>query len=219
MIPIGDENGGRRRLPFVTVALIAANAVAFYLEILGGEPFVLNWAFVPQRFSADPSADSATLFTAMFLHAGWMHLGGNMLYLWIFGDNVENRFGHFQFIMFYLASGLAATFSQYAVDVSSAIPNVGASGAIAGVLGAYLLMFPRAQVSVLVGPRVVAVPAYFILGTWIVMQLVAGYGAIADTMQTEEAEQGGIAYAAHVGGFAAGLVIAIGLGGLRRPQA
>ena len=221
MFPIGDDNSGRHRFPFVTLGLIVVNAAVFYLELMGGEAFVVQWAFVPQRFSADPSGESATLFSAMFLHAGWMHLAGNMLYLYIFGDNVENRFGPFLFLIFYLAAGLAATFSQYAVNTQSAIPNVGASGAIAGVLGAYLLMFPKAQVNVLIGPRLLPLPAFAVLGLWIVMQFVAGYGAIAETEMTkhvEEPEQGGVAYMAHIGGFFAGMLLAIGLGGLRRPK-
>lgn len=224
MFPIGDVNDERHRFPFVTLGLIVINAAVFYLELMGGEAFVVQWAFVPARFSADPSGDAATLFSAMFLHAGWMHLAGNMLYLYIFGDNVENRLGPFMFLIFYLASGLVATFSQYAVNTASAIPNVGASGAIAGVLGAYLLMFPKAQVNVLVGSRLLPLPAFLVLGLWIVMQLVAGVGAITETDLTkhvEEPEQGGIAYMAHIGGFVAGLVFAVGLGGLRRakPQA
>lgn len=221
MFPIGDDNSGQHRFPFVTIGLIIANAAVFYLELMGGEPFILKWAFVPGEFTADPSGESATLFSAMFLHAGWVHLGGNMLYLYVFGDNVENRLGPFMFLIFYLACGLVATFSQYAVNIGSAIPNVGASGAIAGVLGAYLLMFPKSQVNVLVGPRLLALPAFAVLGLWIVMQFVAGYGAITApdlTKHVEEPEQGGVAYMAHIGGFMAGLVFAIGLGGLRRPK-
>jgi membrane associated rhomboid family serine protease len=138
-----------------------------------------------------------------------------MLYLWIFGDNVEDRFGRVRFLLFYLAAGLAATFAQFAVNPASAIPNVGASGAIAGVLGAYLLMFPRARVNVLLGRQMVAMPAFIVLGFWVVLQLVSGVGSIADTAQTE---QGGVAYMAHVGGFAAGLVLGVLFGGLRRPD-
>jgi membrane associated rhomboid family serine protease len=150
----------------------------------------------------------------MFMHGGWMHLGGNMLYLWIFGDNVEDRFGSVRFLLFYLAAGLVATFAQYAVNPASAIPNVGASGAIAGVLGAYLLMFPKARVNVLLGRQVVAMPAFIVLGFWVALQLVSGVGSIADTAQTE---QGGVAYMAHVGGFIAGLFLGVAMGGLRKP--
>jgi membrane associated rhomboid family serine protease len=212
LVPIGDDNSARRRFPFVTIALIAANAVAFYLELMGGEAFILRWAFVPARFAEDPTGEAATLLTAMFMHGGWMHLAGNMLYLWVFGDNVEDRFGRFRFLLFYLVAGFVATFSQYAIDPASAIPNVGASGAISGVLGAYLLLFPKMRVHILLGQQVAPVPAFVALGSWFAMQLVSGFGAIAATGQTEE---GGIAYAAHVGGFIAGLLLAGAMGGLR----
>src|SRR5690349_10254174 len=131
MFPIGDDNSARRRTPVVTLALIAINIAVFLLELQRGDAFITEWAFIPARFSNDPSVDLVTLFSAMFMHGGWMHLAGNMLYLWIFGDNVEDRFGHIRFLLFYLAAGLAATFAQYAVNPASAIPNVGASGAIA----------------------------------------------------------------------------------------
>lgn len=214
MFPIGDDNSARRSTPIVTFALIAINIGVFLLELQRGDAFITEWAFIPARFSNDPSADTVTLLSAMFMHGGWMHLGGNMLYLWIFGDNVEDRFGSVRFLLFYLASGLAATFAQYAVNPASAIPNVGASGAIAGVLGAYLLMFPKARVNVLLGRQVVAMPAFIVLGFWIALQLFSGVGSIADTAQTE---QGGVAYMAHVGGFIAGLFLGVAMGGLRKP--
>ena len=141
----------------------------------------------------------------MFMHGGWLHLFGNMLYLWIFGDNIEDEFGHFKFLAFYLLCGIAATLAQYYVSTRSGVPNVGASGAIAGVLAAYLLMFPGARVNVLVYNQVVAMPAMIVLGLWIVLQLVSGVGSIAATSQT--ADQGGVAYMAHVGGFVAGLAL------------
>jgi membrane associated rhomboid family serine protease len=215
MFPIGDDNSVRRATPVVTIVLIAINVLVFLLELQRGNAFIEEWAFVPGRFTENPSADAVTLLSAMFMHGGWMHLGGNMLYLWIFGDNVEDRFGPVRFLLFYLAAGLAATFAQYYVNPASAIPNVGASGAIAGVLGAYLLMFPKARVDVLLGRQVVAMPAFIVLGFWVVLQLVSGVGSIADTAQTE---QGGVAYMAHVGGFVAGLVLGVVLGGLRRPD-
>ena len=112
MFPIGDDNSGERTFPVVTYALIALNVLFFFVELSGGDPFVKQWAFVPSRFLANPSADFPTLFTSMFMHAGWVHLGGNMLYLWIFGDNVEDRLGHGTFTVFYLLCGLAATFAQ-----------------------------------------------------------------------------------------------------------
>jgi len=215
MFPIGDDNSARRVQPIVTYVLIAINVLVFLLELQNGDGFIQQWAFIPARFQANPSADAPTVLSAMFMHGGWMHLGGNMLYLWIFGDNVEDRFGHVRFLLFYLAAGLAATFAQYSVNPASTIPNVGASGAIAGVLGSYILMFPKARVDVLFGRSVVAMPAFIVLGLWIVLQLVSGVGSIADTAQTE---QGGVAYMAHVGGFIAGLALAVVFGGLRRPS-
>ena len=212
MFPIGDDNSARRTFPVVTVTLIAINVAVFFLELQRGESFIRDWAFIPARFSESPSADAVTLLSAMFMHGGWLHLGGNMLYLWIFGDNVEDRFGSVRFLLFYLAAGFAATFAQFAVNPGSAIPNVGASGAIAGVLGAYLLMFPRARVDVLLGRQVVAMPAFLVLGFWVVLQLVSGVGSIADTAQTE---RGGVAYMAHVGGFVAGLALTVVMGGRR----
>ena len=204
MFPIGDDNTSRRIVPVVTYVLIAINVVVFLLELQNGEPFIKEWAFVPARFSQEPTADLTTVFTAMFMHGSWLHLGGNMLYLWIFGDNVEDRFGHLKFLLFYLAAGIAATFAQYAAMPGSTVPNVGASGAIAGVLGAYILMFPHARVNVLLGRQVVAMPALIVLGFWIVLQLFSGVGQIAYT----DADVGGVAYMAHVGGFVAGFLMA-----------
>lgn len=215
MFPIGDDNSTRRTTPIVTFALIAINVAVFLLQLQGGDEMIRQWAFIPARFREDPSGDAVTLFSAMFMHGGWMHLGGNMLYLWIFGDNVEDRFGPVKFLLFYLVCGVAATFAQYWVNPNSAIPNVGASGAIAGVLGAYLLMFPKARVNVLLGRQVVAMPAFIVLGLWIALQLFSGVGSIADTAQTD---RGGVAFMAHVGGFFAGVVLGALLGGLRRPD-
>jgi membrane associated rhomboid family serine protease len=213
MFPIGDDNSTRRTLPLVTYALIALNVLFFFVELSGGDAFVEKWAFVPGRFLANPLGDSLTLFTAMFMHAGWVHLGGNMLYLWIFGDNVEDRFGHRNFIVFYLLCGIAATFAQLAFSAGSNVPNLGASGAIAGVLGAYLLLFPQARVKVLLGGRVTPMPALVVIGLWIVLQFFSGIGSIADTAQT-----GGVAYMAHIGGFIAGFVLALFLRGKSTPR-
>jgi membrane associated rhomboid family serine protease len=184
--------------------LIAINVAVFLLELSAGDAFIEKWAFVPVRFNSEPMANAATVISAMFMHGGWLHLGGNMLYLWIFGDNVEDRLGPVRFTIFYFLAGIAATFAQFMVNPGSPIPNVGASGAIAGVLGAYLLMFPQARVDVLLGRQVVAMPAFIVLGFWVVLQMVSGVGSIADTAQTE---QGGIAYMAHVGGFVAGILL------------
>ena len=150
----------------------------------------------------------------MFMHAGWVHLGGNMLYLWIFGDNVEDRFGHLRFIIFYLLCGLAATFAQLAFSIGSNVPNLGASGAIAGVLGAYILLFPKGKVRVLQGQQVIQVPALIVIGIWIVLQFFSGIGSIANAGQT-----GGVAYIAHIGGFLAGFVLTFLFRGSRGARA
>ena len=213
MFPIGDDNTARRTVPVVTYALIALNLLFFFVELSGGEPFIEKWAFVPRRFLANPAGDFPTLFTSMFMHAGWLHLGGNMLYLWIFGDNVEDSFGHVKYIIFYLLCGLAATFAQLVFSVSSNVPNLGASGAIAGVLGAYIVLFPRGQVRVLQGQTVIPVPALIVIGLWIVLQFFSGIGSIAS------AEQGGVAYMAHIGGFVAGLVLSFLFRGRRGAEA
>ena len=184
MFPIGDDNSARRTFPVVTYVLIALNVLFFFVELSGGDPFIEKWAFVPARFLADPGAGLLTLFTAMFMHAGWVHLAGNMLYLWIFGDNVEDRFGHLKFIIFYLLCGLAATFAQLAFSAGSNVPNLGASGAM------------------LMGNRVMPMPALIVIGLWIVLQFFSGIGSISNTADT-----GGVAYMAHIGGFVAGLVL------------
>ncbi len=202
MFPIGDDNSARRTVPLVTYALIALNVLFFFVELSGGDAFIGKWAFVPSRFLANPGGDFLTLFTSMFMHAGWVHLGGNMLYLWIFGDNVEDRFGHVPFTIFYLLCGLAATFAQLAFSTGSNVPNLGASGAIAGVLGAYILLFPQGMVRVLQGQQVIQVPALIMIGGWIVLQFFSGIGSIANTADT-----GGVAYMAHIGGFIAGIVL------------
>jgi len=204
MLPTGDDNSSRRTTPIVTYILIALNVLFFVVELSGGDAFITQWAFVPNRFLANPATDFPTLFTSMFMHAGLLHIGGNMLYLWIFGDNVEDRFGHVKFSIFYLLCGLAATAAQLVFSLDSNIPNLGASGAIAGVLGAYVLLFPKAKVSVLQGQRVVPVPALIVIGLWFVLQLFSGIGSIASTSDT-----GGVAYMAHIGGFVAGLVLAL----------
>lgn len=210
MFPIGDDDSAERTVPVVTYALIALNVLVFFLELSGGEPFIERWSVVPRRLTQNPGGDFITVFTSMFMHGGWLHLAGNMLYLWIFGDNVEDRFGHAKFTLFYLICGIAATFAQVAVSAGSNIPNLGASGAIAGVLGAYLILFPRGQVRVLMGRGVVPMPALVVIGMWIVLQFINGVGSI-----TQSAETGGVAYMAHIGGFVAGLALTFLFGGRR----
>ena len=214
MLPIGDDDSARRTVPLVTYALIALNVLFFIVELSGGEAFIEKWAFVPSRFLANPFGDFLTLFTGMFMHVGWLHLGSNMLYLWIFGDNVEDRFGHVKFIIFYMLCGLAAFLAQLAFIPGSTLPNLGASGAIAGVLGAYILLFPQGKIKVLLGQQVIQVSALIVIGLWIVLQLFSGIGSIAATTQT-----GGVAFIAHIGGFLAGILLALLFRGSRGAQA
>jgi len=202
MFPIGDDDSTRRTVPLVTYVLIALNLLFFFVELSGGDPFIEHWSVVPRRLVANPGADFPTIFTSMFMHAGWLHLGGNMLYLWIFGDNVEDSFGHLKFLIFYLVCGIAATLAQLVFSLNSDVPNLGASGAIAGVLGAYIILFPRGQVRVLMGRGVIPMPALVVIGLWIVLQLVSGIGSVTSSAQT-----GGVAYMAHIGGFLAGVIL------------
>lgn len=202
MLPLRDDNSSRRIFPYITYLLIAVNLVFFFFELIGGDQFIIAWSFVPLRFLSNPAGEFITIFTAMFMHAGWMHLLGNMLYLWIFGDNVEDRMGHLKFLLFYLACGIAATFAQFIFTATSNIPNLGASGAVAGVLGSYLLLFPRGRVYMLFFRIITPVPAWVALGLWIVIQLISGAGTLATAGQT-----GGVAYMAHIGGFFTGLIM------------
>ena len=196
----------------VTPALIAANVLIFlYQWSLGeraGTSFIFDWGVIPADFTL------LTLFTSMFLHGGFLHAGGNMLYLWIFGDNVEDRFGRGRFLAFYLLCGAAAAVAQTLVSPSSRVPMVGASGAVAGVMGAYFEMYPHSRIVTLVPflfLQIIEVPAVFFLGIWFLMQFLSGVGSIAQV----EAGTGGVAFWAHVAGFAVGV-----LGGLllRRPE-
>ncbi|HEX6322990.1 MAG TPA: rhomboid family intramembrane serine protease [Vicinamibacterales bacterium] len=226
MLPIGDENIKGQGLAFVTISFIALNILAFFLEInqpseAALQAFVEAWGVVPREYTdgvdLPPLIDMpvwSTLLTSMFLHGGWGHLLGNMLFLWVFGDNVEHRIGHGRFLVFYLATGIAAALAHIFFNANSMIPTVGASGAISGVLGGYLLMFPRNKVYVLTWGGVAAVPAIFMLGLWILMQFINGFGSIAVTPETGEGASGGVAYLAHIGGFIAGMILAplMGLG-------
>jgi membrane associated rhomboid family serine protease len=210
MFPIGDDNSTRRLVPVVTYVLVALNILVFFIELIAGDVFIVTWSFVPSRFLASPASEFVTIFTSMFMHGGWLHIAGNMLYLWIFGDNVEDRFGHLRFLGFYLICGVVALFTQLAFSMESIIPILGASGAIAGVLGAYVLLFPRRRVVVLLGFLVVPMPALAVIGFWMVLQFFNGIGSIIYSADT-----GGVAYMAHIGGFIAGVVLAILLRGKR----
>jgi membrane associated rhomboid family serine protease len=203
LLPVGDDNSARRTVPYVTYLLVLVNVIFFIVELARGEDFIVQWSFVPQRFLDNPAGEFPTLFTSMFMHGGWFHIVGNMLYLWIFADNVEDNFGHYRFLAFYLVCGLAGTFAQMAVSPDSEIPSLGASGAIAGALGAYVLLFPRGRVKVLLGLLVIPLPAFLVLGLWIFLQLFSGIGSIVSP-----GDEGGVAYMAHIGGFAAGFILA-----------
>jgi rhomboid family protein len=215
MFPIGDQNEQDTGPAYVTIALVALNVLAFFFEInrpseSAVQAFITAWGVVPREYTAGvdlpptiPYPLWSTLLTSMFLHGGWGHLGGNMLFLWIFGDNIEHRIGHLRFLIFYLACGIAAGLAHIVFNSNSSVPTVGASGAISGVLGGYLLMFPRNRVYVMTYGGVTSVPALFMLGLWILVQFVNGVGEVARTDET-----GGVAYIAHIGGFIAGMVLA-----------
>ena len=204
MIPIRDVIPSRTT-PGVTVSLIALNVLVFIFQLMlsqrGFNLFLANFALIPADFSL------VTVFTAMFLHAGFAHLAGNMLFLWIFGDNIEDRLGHGRFVLFYLICGFAAAFAQTALNPDSRVPMVGASGAIAGVMGAYLILFPHSRIVMLFPfpPIVFELPAVLFLVMWFAVQFLNGVG----TLPAFGARQlsGGVAFWAHVMGFAAGVVL------------
>jgi membrane associated rhomboid family serine protease len=218
MIPLHDDNPTDIQ-PVVTISLIIACTLVFLYEVSLpeklGELFVYTYGAIPALVVGGhlPPPElltipaSATLVTSMFLHGGWLHLIGNMLYLWIFGNNIEDVMGHVRFVIFYVACGILAALSHAVIEPSSTVPMVGASGAISGVLGAYLLLFPRAQVLVLIPlgifTRTMYVPAGFVLGFWFVMQVLSGGMSLGR-------EGGGVAFFAHIGGFLAGMLL-IGL--------
>ncbi|HEC34769.1 MAG TPA: rhomboid family intramembrane serine protease [Chloroflexi bacterium] len=211
MIPISDELPSRR-VPVVTWGLIAANILVFLYELLLGplvDQLYAAWGAVP-AYITDPlhyPLAPVTLFTSMFIHGGWSHLIGNMLYLWIFGDNVEDVLGRVRYALFYLAAGVAAGLAQVVIAPSSTIPGIGASGAIAGVLAVYLVLFPTAPVRVLVPGfyfmRIARVPSLIVLGFWFIIQLFNGFLSLG----TMAVATGGVAWFAHIGGFVAGLAV------------
>lgn len=235
LFPISDDDRLLDRRAWVTVLLVVAN-VAVYAYQMANPAFTYAWSTVPYEVTAgvdvvnerpipeeDPTAEIRTpldipqrpgpggapfiyltVLTSMFMHGGLAHIGGNLLYLWIFGDNVEHRFGAGPFLLFYLVSGVAASAAQIAIDPDGLVPTLGASGAISGVLGAYLVLFPRNRVYTVFLFQVIAVPAFAVLGLWIALQFFNGFGATAATEQT-----GGVAYGAHIGGFVAGMAMAL----------
>ena len=213
MLPLGDDDSDRRTFPIVNYAIIAINILVFVLFELTNpnlDAFLTRWGTIPAQIVAGKGLE--TLITSMFLHANLVHIGGNMLFLWIFGDNIEDAFGHVLYLIFYLVCGIAASLAQVLVGPSSTVPGVGASGAIAGVLAAYIVLFGSRPVRVLMGRVLTSVPAYVMIGLWIVIQLVSGIGSLGDS------QSGGVAYFAHIGGFFAGLILTFLLRGLVRPQ-
>jgi len=215
LIPLKDTIPSQR-YPVVTVTLIAINVLVFFYELsLGGahlNQFVNRYGIVPARYTLAKDADLISLYlpflTAMFLHGGWLHIIGNMLYLWIFGDNVEDRLGRGRFLIFYLLCGLVSGFAQVYISPTSRVPMIGASGAIAGVLGGYFLLYPHSRIVTLVPIffflQLVEIPAFFFLLFWFLLQFFYGSMAIAYTAQQA---QGGVAWWAHVGGFICGLLL------------
>jgi len=226
--PISDDDREIDSPAFVTYTVLALNIVLFLVQ-MANPAFTYGWSVIPKEITTGvdlvepqtinipgqgtleiPQAPGPpiiwlTLLSSMFMHGGIGHIVGNMLYLWIFGNNVEHRFGHLGFLLFYLTSGLVGSLSQIFFTPDSVIPNLGASGAIAGILGAYLVLFPHNRVNAVFLYHVVTVPAIVVLGMWIAMQLVSGYGSIASTSTSA----GGVAYMAHIGGFVAGAAIAL----------
>jgi membrane associated rhomboid family serine protease len=216
MIPLRDAIPSQSP-PAVTVLLITLNVLAFLYELSLGKAldvFIMQYGAVPLRFILAGQMEQVStferflpLFTSMFLHGGWLHLGGNMLYLWIFGDNVEERLGRIRFLLFYLACGLAAALTQIYINPTSKIPMVGASGAVAGVLGGYLLLFPHAHVLALIPIlfffQVVELPAVLFLGFWFLMQFLNG----AVSITAANYATGGVAWWAHIGGFVSGMAL------------
>lgn len=223
-IPLGDDNRNRRTIPFVNYGIIGLNIYVWYLQLTLGESFTASYAAIPLEITQGidvtvtqyisvqgeripipeapgPTPLWLTMFTAMFMHGSWMHLIGNMLYLGIFGDQVEDRLGHIRFLMFYLFAGVVATLTQVFAEPISIIPSLGASGAIAGVLGAYWVLYPRNRIKVLLIRDIVIVPASLVLGVWMLFQLL-GQASVARG-------QGGVAYLAHIGGFTAGFATGI----------
>jgi membrane associated rhomboid family serine protease len=209
MIPIRDRLS-TRTTPVVTYAILALNVLVFLAELAAAQSgyaeVTSDWGFVPARFMADPSNDLVTIATSMFMHGGWLHLLGNMLFLWIFGDNVEDALGHVRFGLFYLVGGVAAVAAQLAVDPSTSTPMIGASGAISAVLAGYLSLYPRARVLVLVPIFIVITffefPAWLVILEWFALQLLSGFSNLA-----LGAQGAGVAWFAHIGGFIAGLVL------------
>ncbi len=205
MIPLSDASRRPSRFAFVTTAIIGVNAVVFVMELMGGNAFVDRWSEIPANIVA--GRQWITILTAMFMHAGWMHIIGNMVFLWAFGPEVEDTMGRPKYLAFYLLSGLVASVAQTAIAPGSTIPNLGASGAIAGVMGAFLVTYPRDKIRAVlfIGwfARITFIPAALLIGVWFLIQLFSQVGSVSNVQSG-----GGVAYAAHVGGFIFGAITA-----------
>lgn len=203
-IPLRDITRSPAHRPVVTVLIIVVNALVFLVELGGGDAFVQHWSVIPADIVA--GRHWITILTAMFMHGGWMHIIGNMVFFWAFGPEIEDAMGPFRYLAFYLLSGLAASIAQIAIDPSSVVPNLGASGAIAGVMGAFLITYPRDEIRTLliIGwfIKVTVLPAALLIGLWFLIQLFSGIGSIASV------QSGGVAYMAHIGGIIFGVVTA-----------
>ena len=229
MIPLHDANP-TRRTPVMTLAIIALCALVYAYQVLlmsqGGEAalsaFITRWGVVPNELvdafgsGSFVSSETLTLITSQFLHGSLVHIGGNLLFLWIFGNNIEDRFGRLRFLVFYLVGGIVAGLTQVAIDPQSTIPTIGASGAIAATLGAYLILYPRARVTTAIFLvffyQLIEVPAVFVLGFWFVLQLFDGFGSLG---ATGAQATGGVAFFAHIGGFVFGAAVALLVRALR----
>jgi membrane associated rhomboid family serine protease len=204
MIPLNDASRRTVRFPVITLLIIAVNVFVFMLELAGGDSFNMRWSFVPANISA--GRDLITLLTAMFMHEGWEHIIGNMVFFWAFGPEIEDTMGHSRFLIFYLLGGFVASAAQILIDPTSTIPNLGASGAIAAVMGAFLITYPRDRIRTVlfIGwfVQVTFIPAILLIGFWILTQLFSEVGAL---MQIQSSD---VAYMAHVGGFLFGVLLA-----------
>ncbi len=213
MIPLSDASRKPSHFPVITTAIVVTNAVVFVMELMGGDAFVLEWSEIPSTIIAGHRW--ITILTSMFMHAGWMHIIGNMVFLWAFGPEVEDAMGPLQYLAFYLLSGLVASLSQLALMSHSTVPNLGASGAIAGVMGAFLITYPHDKVRTLLllgwFVDITAIPAALLIGVWFLIQLFSQVGAVAGAQSG-----GGVAYAAHVGGFIFGAATGRAFEGFRR---
>jgi membrane associated rhomboid family serine protease len=204
MIPLSDIDRRPSRFPLITALIIGTNTFVFLLELVHGAPFVVRWSLIPAEIAS--GRDLITILTAMFMHAGWLHILGNMIFFWAFGPEIEGMMGRPRYLVFYLAGGLAAMGAQVAANPASPVPTLGASGAIAAVMGAFLITFPRDRIRTIVFlgffVTILRIPAILLVGFWFLIQLFSEVGSLV------ERQTGGIAYAAHVGGFVFGMAFA-----------